>query len=170
MQGQQVLKFDPNKLIFGGDVGFGISRDYWTAGGSPQVGYKLTDRLHIGAGIGYRYARSDKDYYTHTDNGEVSSWQTKKSRYTENSVSLNLFAHYYPWQKLLLSVKPEIMRTWYKETLAENTFAANQVVPALIVGGGLYLNPVILQLNYELIHHKYSPYSDNIFFSIGFMF
>lgn len=162
--------FDSKKLIWGGDIGFGISQNYWTVGGSPQVGYKLTNRFHIGAGIGYRYAKSNENYFVFSGTDDNAQWQIQKFRYTENSVSLNLFAHYYPWKKLILSAKPEIMHTWYRGSLGENIYSQNKFVPAVIVGGGIHLKPVILQLNYELIHSKYSPYSDKIFLSIGFMF
>lgn len=165
------FKFDPRKLIYGADFGFVISQDYWAVAGSPQIGYKLTDRFHVGAGLGYRYGKSKEQYYSFANvNDEGIEWQSFAYGYTEKSVSLNLFAHYYPWKKLVFSVKPEVMHTWYKQKLGEENYSANKFVPAVTVGGGIHLKPVILQLNYELIHSKYSPYSDNLFFSIGFLF
>lgn len=173
MNGQQSQKsntgFDSGKLIFGGDIGFGISQNSWTVGGSPQIGYKLTNRFHIGAGIGYRYARSDRDYYAFTGTEDNGEWQIQNFHYTENSASLNIFARYYPWKKLVFSIKPEIMHTWYRGSFGNDKYSATKFVPAFIVGGGLHLKPVILQLNYELIHNRYSPYSDKVFLSIGFM-
>ncbi len=174
MSGQQTESlnsgFDSKKLTFGADFGFGISQNFWTVGGSPQIGYKLTDRFHVGAGIGYRYAKSDKDYYVVTGTEDNYEWQTQSFRYRENSASINLFAHYYPWKKLIVSFKPEIMYTWYRGTFGNDKYSTNKFVPAMTVGGGIHLKPVILQLNYELIHNRYSPYSDKMFLSIGLMF
>ena len=162
MNGQQNFQFDPNKLIYGGDIGVGISKNFWNIGLSPQIGYRLSNNFHAGAGFGYRYAKSNRDYYNYSEK--------IKFRYTENTLSFNLFAHYYPWQNLIFSVKPEIMRTWYKETIGNEEFAVDKFVPAVVIGGGVYMKPFIVQLNYELIQNDYSPYSDTVFFSIGFMF
>ena len=161
-------QFDTDKLIYGGDIGFGISKDYWTVGVSPQIGYKLSDNFHVGAGLGCRYGKSDDDnVYIMGIDGYTGG--TVSYRYTENSASLNLFAHYYPWKKLIFSVKPEIMHTWYRARLGNEKYSENKFVPAITVGGGFHFRPVILQLNYELIQDRYSPYSDNVFLSIGFL-
>ena len=162
-QTSTATKFDPNKLIYGADIGFSFSQNYWTIGGAPQIGYKFTDRVHLGAGLGYRYGKSDRKYFTFA-NGQDFTYH-----YTESSISFNLFAHYYPWKKLILSIKPEIMNTHYKETAGDEEYSLNKFVPAVTIGGGVHLKPVILQLNYELIQNKYSPYNDGLFFSIGFL-
>jgi hypothetical protein len=155
--------FDSSKLIFGGDIGFAISNSSWRVGISPQIGYKLTDKFHTGAGISYIHGESKgSDIY----------------KYNENSIGLNLFAHYYPWKKIVLRLKPEIMYTWYKEKyvplFSESSemeeYTTNKFVPAVVVGGGVHLRPVMILLNYELVQNKYSSYSDNVFLSIGFMF
>lgn len=152
-----------DKLIFGGDIGFGISDNNWNIAISPQVGYKLTKKFHIGAGITYLHEQSRNSIYYD---------------YKENSVGLNLFTHYYPWKKMVFRAKPEIMYTWYKYNWDIQTetgyfterYSKDKFVPAVIVGGGVHLRPIMLLLNYELIQDKYSSYSDNIFLSIGFMF
>lgn len=166
------FKFDSKKLIFGGDIGFALSNDYCAIAGSPQIGYKLTDRFHIGAGFGYHHGKSDKNYYilVENENDDSYEWVSANFRYTENRVSINLFAHYYPWKKLILSLKPQIMHTWYRGKLGDEKYSDNKFVPAVTLGGGVHLRPVILQLNYEIIQDKYSPYSDNVFLSIGLMF
>lgn len=156
-------KFNPDQLVFGADIGFGISNNYWNVGISPQIGYKLTEKFHVGAGISYLHGQSrDDNYYD----------------YTENSVGLNLFAHYYPWKRFMFRLKPELMYTWYKSDLQivdesgiyRGKYSDSKFVPAVIVGGGIHLKPVMLLLNYELVQNKYSSYSDNVFLSIGFMF
>ncbi|WP_145996315.1 PorT family protein [Dysgonomonas massiliensis] len=162
---KQKTGFDPDKLIFGGGISAGFSSDYWTLGVSPQVGYRLTDRFDVGVGLGYNYAKWDNKVYLADGDG---SWTTASNKYSESSVSLNLFAHYYPWKALVLSVKPELMRTWYNQKLNGVKFSTEKLVPAVVVGAGVYLRPMMLLLNYELIQNDYSPYNDNVFFSVGF--
>jgi hypothetical protein len=55
-------KFTPEKVIYGGTLGFGLSNDFWSLSVSPQVGYKLTDQFHVGAGLGYSFAKRNSDY------------------------------------------------------------------------------------------------------------
>lgn len=147
-------KFDKNKLIYGGDIGFSFSNTYWSVGASPQIGYKFFNQFHAGAGLGYRYGQSRNDYYD----------------YTENGASFNLFGNYYPWKSIILSIKPEIMYTWYKSEYEGYKYSTDKFIPTVVVGFGLHLKPIILQLNYELIQNEYSPYSNSAFFSLGFMF
>lgn len=171
-QNSSKSKFDPAKLIFGGTIGFGISNDSWTIGAAPQIGYKLTNKLHVGAGLGYRYGKENVDYlFAGTDANGESFLQTGDYKLVENSLSLNLFANYFPWKKLIFSVRPEIIHNWYREEFEGiEKKSSTKLVPAVTVGGGVYLRPFILQLNYELVQSKYSPYSDNLFLSIGFLF
>lgn len=175
MHGQKsqndLSKFDPARLIYGANIGFGISNNYWTVGGAPQIGYRLTDKLHVGGGLGYRYGKSDRLYsFVPGPQEDEPGWILSPYRYRENSVSINLWGHYYPWKKLIFSIKPELMHTWHKAIYEDHTYSVNKFTPSFVVGGGVHLKPVILQLNYELIQNKYSSYSDNVFFSIGFLF
>lgn len=163
-QSKGVSGFNPNRLIFGGDIGFGISKNYWNLGISPQIGYRFTNSFHAGAGISYLHGESrDDDFYD----------------IKENSLGVNLFAHYYPWKRIVLRVKPEITRTWYESTFYDNSIPPgpkeekekiSKLVPAVVVGAGFHLQSMMLLLNYELVQNKYSGYSDNVFLSVGFMF
>lgn len=164
-------KFDPTRLIYGGDIGFAISNNSWTVAVSPQIGYRLTDQFHFGAGIGYRFGKlSEANYYYYPSEGDDYYWETLMLRQTEHSASFNLFANYYPWKKLVFSIRPEIMHTWYRGSFGSEKYSENKFIPAVIVGGGVHLKPFILQLNYELVQDKYSPYSEDIFLSVGFIF
>jgi len=53
--------FDPQKLIFGGGLSLGLGT-VTTLGVSPIIGYRITDRVSAGIGMGYQYMRI-KDYY-----------------------------------------------------------------------------------------------------------
>lgn len=156
-------KFDVDKLVYGADIGFGISSINWTVGVSPQVGYKLSEKFHVGAGVTYLHAQSKSN---------------SAYNYNENSLGLNLFAHYYPYKKLVFRLKPEVMHTWYKADVYTTSnlgndserFTANKFAPAIVTGVGFHFKPVMLLLNYELLQNEYSSYSDTAFLSIGFMF
>lgn len=151
------------KITFGGNIGVGISSDYWNIGITPQVGYRVTENFQVGVGIGYQYrGNKDDDIYYSSDR--------YKYKYSESSVSFNVFARYFPIKFITLSVRPEIMRTWYSETIGENKYKDNKFAPAVIVGAGIYAYPTIFEINYELVQDKYSPYSKNVFFSAGFSF
>ena len=53
--------FNPDKLIFGGGLGAGFGRStYFSI--SPVVGYRFTDALMAGIGLGYQYYKV-RDYY-----------------------------------------------------------------------------------------------------------
>ena len=158
---QSINPFD--KITFGGSIGVGISNDYWNIGITPQIGYKLTDNFQVGGGIGYQY-RGNKD------NDRDFNNQRYHYKYSESSVSFNLFARYFPIKYITMSVRPEIMRTWYSETIGDTKFKDNKFAPAVIVGAGIYSYPMLLEINYELVQDDYSPYSKNIFFSAGFSF
>ena len=180
MNGQSSVStssFNPKKLIYGGTLGFGFSSNFWTLSVSPQVGYKLTDQFHVGAGLGYSYAKRNSDYSVYTSIKDAGNqwtedyhWVDVSNHYTENSASFNLFAHYYPWKNLIFTAKPEVMYSWYRATVDKQQFSEDRFVPAVIIGGGVHIRPFILQLNYELIQNEYSPYSDTVFFSVGVMF
>ena len=151
------------KITFGGNIGVGISSDYWNIGITPQIGYKLTPNFQVGAGIGYQY-RGNKDDDTYVDSKKY------KYKYSESSVSFNLFARYFPVKFITMSVRPEIMRTWYNKTVGDAKYKDNKFAPAVIVGAGIYTYPMIFEVNYELVQDDYSPYGKNIFFSAGFSF
>lgn len=87
-------------------------------------------------------------------------------------LGINLFANYFPLKWIVLSAKPEVMYNWYKKEYSNSNIKTtkNHFIPAFSVGGGLYLKPFLLQLNYELIQDKYSPYGHDIFFTLGFIF
>jgi hypothetical protein len=54
--------YDPDKLILGGGINFGLSDGYFSVGLSPIVGYRITDRFSAGIGLGYLYSRAPVTY------------------------------------------------------------------------------------------------------------
>ena len=60
--------YDPDRLVLGGGMNFGIGGGYANIGISPIVGYRLTKNFSAGIGLGYQYQRSpdllDNNYFT----------------------------------------------------------------------------------------------------------
>src|ERR1017187_10428182 len=48
--------YDPDRLIIGGGITFGIDGGYVNLGLAPIVGYRITDHFSAGLGLGYLYA------------------------------------------------------------------------------------------------------------------
>jgi hypothetical protein len=47
--------YDPDRLVLGGGMNFGIGGGYANIGISPIVGYRITDHFSAGIGLGYQY-------------------------------------------------------------------------------------------------------------------
>ncbi|GAA4464674.1 hypothetical protein GCM10023093_15530 [Nemorincola caseinilytica] len=59
--------YDPDKLVLGGGINFGLGQGYAILGVSPLVGYRIAKPLFVGLGVGYLYLqRPDKiDQFDH---------------------------------------------------------------------------------------------------------
>lgn len=147
--------FDTDKLVYGADLGFSIANSYWSLGLSPQVGYKILPKLHVGAGVSYMHGSSKSGSYYN---------------YKNNSYGMNLFALYYPWKKLVAKVRPDL--TWNRVSMRDDSFKFSKTyfTPAVVVGAGFHFKPVMVMLNYDLVRDDNSALSDNVFFSLGVMF
>lgn len=162
----QVKGFDPNKLVYGGQIGFGFgSNDYWSLYLSPQLGYRFTNNFIAGAGVSYSYANQKYHWASALD--EVKEQQ--------HQFGINLYADYYFTKRFFFTVKPELF--YQKETLkwdndegVKQKLTENRFVPALLLGVGISLKPVILSLNYDVVQNSSTPYGDSVFLSVGFSF
>jgi hypothetical protein len=146
--------FDKSKLVFGGDLGLQFG-DYTVINISPQVGYNFSKYYTLGAGIGYTYLK-DKYY----------DYNGYKRSYKSSYLGANIFGRLYPIDFIVLSVQPEINYMWR----SYDGYKENKAVPSVIVGGGLRLGNMMAMIQYDVVQDKNSPYSDNIFYSIGYTF
>lgn len=150
-------KFDKRKLEFGGSLGLQFG-NYTLVNISPQVGYRFSNLLSAGVGIGYSYYSDSKDrYYDNYD-------------YTEHFASFNLYANIYPVSFLVFSLKPEISRVWINQKIGSEQFSDNKFVPSVVIGGGVRLGPMTAQILYDVVQDRYSPYGNKIFYSVGYTF
>jgi len=150
---EPVMGFDKSKLTFGGGLGMQFG-DYTLINFAPQVGYNFSDMFNAGAGISYTFYKDDYRY------GGIK--YDEKRHYA----GFNLYARFYPVQYIVLMVQPEASRMWR----SVGDFNENKFVPSVILGGGVRLGPVSMMIKYDVVQNDYSPYGNNIFYSVGYSF
>ncbi|MDR0824331.1 MAG: hypothetical protein LBN74_04510 [Prevotella sp.] len=146
--------FDASKLNFGGNLNLQFG-DYTAIGISPQVGYDFSKYFTAGAGLGYSYFR-EKEY---------------DYKWSRHYLSFDVFGRFYPVEYIVLSIQPEISRVW--ETVdyrSESQVKTNKFVPSFLVGGGVRFMGMIAMIQYDVVQNDYSPYGNNLFYSIGYSF
>ncbi|MCC8147318.1 MAG: hypothetical protein LIO93_12985 [Bacteroidales bacterium] len=140
-------KFDVRRLEVGGIFGASFGSNSSSVKISPQVGYAITEKFSAGVGVGYTYYGYDN--------------------ISENYAGMNLYARLRPWRYIQIHAQPELYRTW-------GTFES-EVVPCFLIGGGVILpmgtlGGISFSLSYDLIQNNRTPYSDNLIYSIGYVF
>ncbi len=148
--------FDKTKLVFGGSIGM-VFGDYTAISVSPQVGYAFNKYFTAGAGIAYNYYSYD---YVNSPDA------------TYNYLGLNVFGRVNPIPYITLQVQPEAYYAWGNRI-------SSQIVPCLLVGGGVTIpagrGGINMMLFYDVVQYKsdgykLSPYGDQIFYSVGYVF
>ncbi len=143
--------FDPSKLTFGGNMNLQFG-NYTTVGISPQVGYNFSKYFTAGVGLGYNYFR-EKNYDV---------------KWSRHYVSFNVFGRFYPVDFLVISLQPEASRVWEIIENSGNKYKTNKFVPSVLIGGGLRYMNMIAMIQYDVVQDEYSPYGNNLFYSIGY--
>ena len=143
--------FDKNRLFFGGTFGLTFG-DYTALNISPQIGYEVSKYFSWGGGAGYSYYRWKRAY---------------PQSVSYNYLGLNLFGRLRPVQGIALQIQPEIYRLW-------GSHIDSRAVPCVLVGGGFYLpmgpGAVNTMIYYDLVQDAYSPYRNQIVYSVGYAF
>lgn len=154
-QTQTKKGFDLSKLELGGNFGFSFGSSDWSGTStafriSPLVGYRFSQKFSAGGGPSYTYRK-----YSKLD-------------YTENYGGLNFYARFRPVRYLILQAQPEFYRTWGKN------FDERFVTSLLLGAGGIIpvgnSSGVSVTLSYDVIQDDYSPYRDQLVYSIGYVF
>lgn len=73
-------KFDPAKLVYGGNFGAAFSTDYTFVDISPLIGYRFTDRFQAGVGGTYIYSRVVY-YFANPQTGAPTAFPLSSSIY-----------------------------------------------------------------------------------------
>lgn len=161
--------YDPSKLVLGGGLNLGYSGDYANIGISPKVGYKVTDFLAVGVGIGYQYYKSpqyvvgDKLYYENDHIVFPGIW-------AKCNVVSNLF--------LAVDAEYDFVFLRGYEAYYDNTnlvfrkasFFAG--APCLLAGGGFKQSlggrtSITMEIMYDILQADYSPYRKQLVYRGG---
>jgi len=145
--------FDKNKLLFGGSLGLSFGNYYTVINIAPQVGYQFNPYFAVGGGFSYNYFK----YSSHFEN------------WSQNYFGMNLFGRVTPVKYVALQVQPEVHRMWASH------LPESRIVPCLLVGGGAIMpagtrGGVSMMFYYDLIQNRYSPYHDQLVYSVGYIF
>ncbi len=174
---EEVQGFDKAKLVYGAGatLSFGSfsGSSYFRAGLSPILGYRITEWLSAGVGIGYQYQRASNyfvvpDFYGGPDN--VFPLKV-------NIVTPNVWTRALVWNNFFIQGEFEYALTSFKEYdlnrdptssgyLQPTSRRVNLPAPGLLVGIGAR-QPIsdrasfVTTLLYETLHRPYSPYAPN---------
>ena len=154
------------KFFAGGSFGLSIG-SYTLINLSPQVGYRFNKYLATGLGFNLQYA-SHKERYNGSDYSKTS----------QGIAGLNLFTRFYPVERFLIQLQPEINYIfgnikYYQPT--EQTYKLDaEIVPSFLIGGG-YAAPMargafITTVMYDVLQKPNSPYGNRPIVNFGYNF
>ncbi len=121
----------------------------------PQVSYSRNVFFSIGGGLNYIYyhlSRKDRKEQTHY-------------------AGLNAFARITPLPYLIFQVQPEILERWGKQNGRK---VSGLFVPVFLAGGGFCLpigpGSINLLFMFDIIQDDYTPYGNNLYYTLGYSF
>lgn len=155
------------KLFGGGNFGL-MFGNYTLINVSPQVGYRFNKYFASGLGVNLVYASQKvRDVYGNN-----------YSKTSQGITGLNLFARFYPSQKIMLQVQPEANYIfgnikYYQPT--ETKYKLNtEIVPSLLAGGGVVMpagsGSFITTVMYDVLQRANSPYGNRPIVNVGYNF
>lgn len=161
--------FQKSNLFVGGNVGLGFG-DFTYINFSPHLGYHFNRYIAAGVGINGEY-QSVKDYSPTSGTLYSKTKQTMLGLYT--------FGRVYPIRNLMIQVQPEANYlfgniTFYDVNPAQSYKMNTQLVPSMLIGGGLVLpspgGEFIGAVFYDILQNVNSPYGKRAIVQIGYNF
>lgn len=173
-QKEEDKKFDKSKLIFGGGLIFGIGNGITNLGLSPIVGYRFTDKLAAGIGLGYQYYgnKQAKQYY---DTSQPTPYPVNDFHLKTSIYSASLWARYLVFNNIFVHLEPE-MNSYKRFVDWENNYSVELervFVPSILVGAGIR-QPITDRLSlvgillYDVLQEPGSPYYRRVDIRFGF--
>ncbi len=168
---KQQKGYDPARLVLGGGLNLGYSGDYVNLGISPKVGYKLTDFLAVGVGMGYQYYKMPDFIFDKTNEVVYQHW---------NIFTPSIWAKCNVYNPIFLSADVEynaIGIRYYKirysgtdeylEKRKQNVGAVS-----LLVGAGIKQSlggrtSGTFEIMYDVLQADYSPYRQQLVYRAG---
>lgn len=156
----QYQGLDRSKIRYGANLGLSLSRNYSSINIGPQVGYQVSEHFMLGLGVQYNY------------NKVRSYGYNSSSLYKNNLLGANAFGYFYPVRFITIFAQPEISYFWsnIRNDDTGHVSHSSGPVPSVLVGAGLRLSRSHITLNYDLVQHRNSPYSDTVFLGISVFF
>lgn len=147
--------FRMENLEFGGSFGLQFRNSSTFLNISPQVGYRFNNYFSSGVGFSYSYFRQN--------NG------AGVQDYSDNYLGANVYARFMPTYYLRIQLQPEVHRFWGTQ------FPDTKIVTALLVGAGGFVpinerSGFSVMLFYDILQHNYSPYGNEVFYSVGYTY
>ena len=172
--------YDPDKLILGGGINANYSSvpvddvhsgAYVQVGISPKVGYKVTDFLAVGVGIGYQYYKTP-DYYFNNQIAYIHDNIYYPGIWTKCSVYKPLFIA----ADLEYDIISQRSYRGIYNYLGQPDHLLRQHItvgaPACLVGAGLKQSlggrtSGTFEIMYDVIQADYSPYKGTLVYRAG---
>ena len=120
-----------SRWFYGGNLGL-MFGTYTVIDIAPLVGYRVTDRFHVGGGINYTYYKYSEDG---TYNGSTT---TGGYTYSTNIYGGRLFARFYPLSNIFLHVEDELINLDLpnEDFYPKYVVLERQWLNSVLVGGG----------------------------------
>lgn len=121
-----------SRFYWGGNLGL-MFGTYTVIDISPLVGYKVTEKFHVGTGLTYTYYRYREDG---TYNG--SSVTTNGFEYSTSVYGGRLFTRYYVLDNIFLHLEDELINLEipFFSPFSNDVYFSRQWVNSVLVGGG----------------------------------
>lgn len=167
--------FDVQRLVVGGGIGLGFG-DVMNVSVSPIIGYRITENLYAGIGLGFQYFRVKNQFPVYNQATANTDYYPLKSTFFYPSV----WARYVIYRNFFAHVEGEYDMqsfTAYERASDPNggpvKYKLNYNSPAVLVGGGLRQpitdrSSLVLVALYDVLQHEYSPYRNRVDLRIGF--
>ncbi len=162
--------FDPDRLVFGGGLSAGFGT-YTNIGISPIVGYRFTDNLMAGIGLGYQYVRVRGVLAN-----PLGGYQDSKLHVFTPSV----WARYAFLENFFAQAEYEYNAITYNDLAFDPNNSNNIItvnkhlnVPAVLVGGGIRQritdrSSILLTVLFNVYKSDIQIYPNGPIFRVGF--
>ena len=156
--------YDPDKVIVGGGLSLQIGDGYTALGLSPILGYRFTDHLSAGVGIGYLYSK----FAVANDPNNPNSLLYV----SDNIVYPNLWARYFVYRNIFISGTFEYDFITQKEPAIDQNTGYVYTAKSSFTNQCLWLGVGLRQplggrvffygeLIYDVLQGENSPYQKN---------
>lgn len=141
--------FDKNRITFGGAFGASFGNRYSVVNIAPQIGYNFSKYFNAGFGLQYNH-------------------YSEKNNFSSNYFGMNLYGRITIANYFVAMVQPEINRVWWSDKYYGSN--GTELVPAVLLGAGVRFGNIFIMLQYDIVQNDFSPYGNNIVYSVGVIF